>query len=293
MDYSKYYLKNYVPERDRGAGNDNGDSEPIYEIPERGSYAPEIVYINPDGEEFTPEPTAKYVDVEKKRGKQSRLTSIVIDVMIAAVVVLTLIVSADLVTDGAVIGAITSLFDDSTRFYAVLEKPNDNVQDAISDAQQIRADGKAGYLIRYRDKYYCVSEIYDSREVAESAKGSSDALIYEFSYSPPDLPDEYSSLLDIPIKITSDLDGILSSLENGEIGSTAAIEQISEIRDELSAKSKTLDGSVGETSKESVAFRSDISVALAALDCLCEGVHPELAADIRYAKCQVLLAFAL
>ena len=53
MDYSKYYLRNYRPEEDGSRTFD--EASPYPELPDR-PHMPEIVYINPDGEEFVPEP---------------------------------------------------------------------------------------------------------------------------------------------------------------------------------------------------------------------------------------------
>ena len=51
MDYSRFYLKNYVPEKTDDKEDDDKIVFPKIELRNQ----PEIIYINPDGEEFEPD----------------------------------------------------------------------------------------------------------------------------------------------------------------------------------------------------------------------------------------------
>lgn len=293
MDYSKYYLKNYRPDDEGEAGGEPAYSGPLLDRP----HTPEIVYINPDGEEFVPDPPREARPAPRKSADKKPFgVRLIINVLIALVVILSIFVSVDFITDGQLIEAVTELFSQTRTYYAVLDLPSDTVQGTVVNAETVRLGGKAGYPIKYDGSYYCVLDIYGDRKSADNAGASANSVIYEFSCSAPDLPSEYDAYLDKPYEVCDNLDDIAAKLASGEMSSSQALLSVEELYEQTLIESDELKALSNErATKQILEFVSDYSVAVAALASLCdESVYrTNYASDVRYARCQILFAFAL
>lgn len=292
MDYTKYYLRNYRPDDD-----DNADdtARPVYrELPDR-PHIPEIVYINPDGEEFVPQ--AQTAPKESKREvKKPFFTRLVINVLIGLVVILSLFVSVDFVTDGRLVEEVTHLIYDEKPYYAVLELPADTPQEALKNAQTLRIGGKAGYPISYDGRYYCAAELYDNRTDAENSEHSSSAVIYELTLKKPELPDEYDKYIERPHRMFDDLKDVEQKLQSGEIGEREALLKVEELYEQALLEADELKNlSEDRATKAVLEFVSDYSVAVATFEMLCsdEPTNMTFVGDLKYARCQIMFAFAL
>ena len=292
MDYSKYYLRNYRPEEDEARPFD--DVAPYPELPDR-EHTPEIVYINPDGEEFIPTPDSERIK-RRNEAKKPFFTRLVINSLIAIVVILSIFVSADFITDGALVEEVTRLIYDEKPYYAVLELPADTPEDAIVNAETLRLSGSAGYPIKFDGKYYCVADLYDNRSDAEASTPPSNAVIYELTLTPPELPDEYDKYLERPHRIFDALKELEDKLQAGEIGTGEAVLQAKQLYETVLIETDELKSMSEErATKPVLEFVSDYSVALAALENICDesAAHQSYIGDLKYARCQIMFAFAL
>lgn len=292
MDYSKYYLRNYRPEEDGSRTFD--EASPYPELPDR-PHMPEIVYINPDGEEFVPEPQIIRTPSSEK-AKKPFFTRFVINTLIVLVVILSLFVSVDFITDGALVEEVTRLIYDEKPYYAVLELPADTPEEAIVNAETLRMGGSAGYPISYDGKYYCVADLYDNRKDAENSAPPSNAVIYELTVTPPELPDEYAPYLERPHRLYDALKELEAQLLSGEIGTGEAVLQAKQLYETVLIETDELKSmSEDRATRQVLEFVSDYSVALAALESVCDesALRQSYVGDLKYARCQIMFAFAL
>lgn len=292
MDYSKYYLRNYRPEEDDSRTFD--EASPYPELPDR-PHMPEIVYINPNGEEFVPEPQIIRTPSPEK-AKKPFFTRFVINTLIVLVVILSLFVSVDFITDGALVEEVTRLIYDEKPYYAVLELPADTPEEAIVNAETLRMGGSAGYPISYDGKYYCVADLYDNRKDAENSAPPSNAVIYELTVTPPELPDEYAPYLERPHRLYDALKELETQLLSGEIGTGEAVLQAKQLYETVLIETDELKSmSEDRATRQVLEFVSDYSVALAALESVCDesALRQSYVGDLKYARCQIMFAFAL
>ena len=92
------------------------------------------------------------------------------------------------------------------------------------------------------------------------------------------------------------LDDIAAKLASGEMSPSQALLSVEELYEQTLIESDELKALSNErATKQILEFVSDYSVAVAALASLCdESVYrTNYASDVRYARCQILFAFAL
>lgn len=291
MDYSKYYLRNYRRDEERPPS----DAEIPYDGTSEQRHVPEIVYINPDGEEFFPQPPSADARPDKT-GKKPFLTRFVINVLVAVVVILSLFVSVDFITDGGLVEEVTRLIYDEKPYYAVLELPADSPEEAILNSQTLRIGGKAGYPVRYDGKYYCVADLFDNDGDAEKSLPPSGASIYELTLTPPELPEEYEKFIERPHRLFDALKETEEKLLSGQAGISEAISDVKALYEIVLTETDELKSmSNDRATKAILEFVSDYSVALAALEMLCDDnvTVQSYVSDLKYARCQIMFAFAL
>ena len=190
----------------------------------------------------------------------------------------------------------TRLIYDEKPYYAVLELPADTPEEAIVNAETLRMGGSAGYPISYDGKYYCVADLYDNRKDAENSAPPSNAVIYELTVTPPELPDEYAPYLERPHRLYDTLKELEAQLLSGEIGTGEAVLQAKQLYETVLIETDELKSmSEDRATRQVLEFVSDYSVALAALESVCDesALRQSYVGDLKYARCQIMFAFAL
>lgn len=310
MDYSKFYLKNYVPEPD----NDND----MPEIPRIETHSlPEIIYINPDGEVFDPgiqnssqnestnsgalsEPEDKVAIPEVVRkphvSKQSALNRFCQATLIFAIIVMSLIVSADFVTNGKAIAAITGAFTPSVQnYYAVLTNPREDLATCKADSYAMRLKGGAGFVVKNGDNYYNVYAIFDNESDAEEYinQNGGETLTLTTNYY-DEIDGELKNYIDYPVKTCESLNDVLTKLADRDITTSEALDKLEDIKNDFAVTYDNMNNAAnGNESGKSLSLLANASVALSALDYLCDTSvsRPNLACDIRYTVCVILFTY--
>ena len=310
MDYSKFYLKNYVPEPSEEAE----DSPVLPRIETRPQ--PEIIYINPDGEVFDPEQSSEphsdehpaidyaektvdiYSEATKKapQAKKSFANRFCQTILIFAIVIMSLIVSADFITDGKAVAAMTQLFSGQTiEYYAVLQDGVENAETCKVNAYAMRLKGGAGFTVKNGDLYYNVYSLFESKSEAEeyAEQNGGELLILKTDYY-DDLDGELKNYIDYPVKTCADLNNVLADLTNKEITTTQALDKLNDIKEDFAVEYDNMDNAAqSDSSDKSIVLIANASVALAALDYLCDTTvsRPNLACDIRYTICRIMFTY--
>lgn len=308
MDYSKFYLKNYVPEP-----TDDDDDTPVLPRIETRTQ-PEIIYINPDGEVFDPEQSSTPHDEENEYGigneapvhpevvrktpeiKKSLANRFCQTILIFAIVIMSLIVSADFITDGKAVAAITQLFTEKqVEYYAVLEGGVADAETCKVNAYAMRLKGGAGFTVKNGDSYYNVYALFEDRSDAEeySKQNGGEILTLGTDFY-DDLDGELKNFADYPVKTVTDLNNVLEDLTNKEITTTQALEKLNDIREDFAVTYDNMDNAAqSDDAEKGVTLLANASVALAALNYLCDTTvsRPNLACDIRYTVCRIVFTY--
>lgn len=336
MDYSKFYLKNYVP-----ADEPSEEQEKIVFPRLESRTQPEIIYINPDGEIFDPDikddnqvdrseysqrtadgsssdineagentsdkegtsipTTVRYPYVVKKSNKddvnkKSFINRFCQAILILAIVVMSIVVSADFVTDGKVIAAIVNgIGQTDLVYYAVLENPKDDLTTSQVDSYAMRLKGGAGFTVKNGDKYYNVFAIYsDKNDADEYVKQNGGEILTLSTDFYKDIQGELKNFTDYPEKICNELDSVLNDLTQKKITTTQAIEKINDVKEDFKVTYDNMSNvSKSDGDDKSVTLLANASVALSALEYLCDTTvsRPNLACDIRYTVCRIIFTY--
>ena len=331
MDYSKFYLKNYVP-----------TDEPVEEEDKiifprlEARTQPEIMYINPDGEVFDPElksetdekedinilnngqssinddknenvsvyegieenssynhPHVARKQIAKKQSLANRFCQVM---LIFTIVVMSIIVSADFLTDGKAIAAIMDCFKaNKIEYYAVLENPRDDITSSQVDSYAMRLKGGAGFTVKNADKYYNVYAVFDNVSDAESySKENGGQILTLNTEFYDDIQGELKSYKDYPVKTVDDLNKILSDQKEKKITTAQAIEKLGDVKEDFAMTYDNMNNAAkGDNEDKSVTLLANASVALSALEYLCDTTvsRPNLACDIRYTVCRIIFTY--
>ena len=328
MDYSKFYLKNYTPEPDEREKEENSNII-IPRIESRSQ--PEIIYINPDGEEFAPSALSEtyeksdagdnspegfdiscnqnkqacelrekdnlpFVVRRQEKARQPFISRFCQVVLIFAIVIMSLIVSADFVTDGKAIAAISNLIStDNPTYYAVLTNPKDDLQSSQVDSYAMRLKGGAGFTVKNNEKYYNVYAIYKNKSDAEKYVSDNGGEILSLSTTFYDeIESELKNYTDYPFKTVDNLNEVAQNLTDKKINVSQALEQISEIKDDFALTYDNMNKiSNGNSDDKSVTLLANASVALSSLEYLCDTSvsRPNLVCDVRYTVCRILFTY--
>lgn len=309
MDYSKFYLKNYVPE-----------DEPDKDVPE-GSVPrieeriqPEIIYINPDGEVFDPEETKrderddyKTTDSEYSAPeiattrkpetiKKSFANRFCQAVLLFAIVVMSIVVSADFVTDGKAVAALTDLLSaQKTEYYAVLADGDADLETSKVNAYAMRLKGGAGFTIKNGDNYYNVYSVFEKKSDAENYAEQNGGKILTLSTDYyDDMSGELKNYADYPVRTCADLNAVIDGLTNKELTTAQAIEKLNDVKEDFASTYDNMNNAAqGDDGNKSVPLLANASVALAALERLCDTSvsRPNLVCDIRYTVCSIIFTY--
>lgn len=337
MDYSRFYLKNYTPPKDSDDEKDDSQSIPLVR-----TSSPEIIYINPDGEEFTPEVAktddedcslsekteyGSYSEIKEQKpqndllpahnaediysayrynkksqskapeqGKKSHLNKFFQALCIFVIVVMTLIVCADFLSDGKAISAFSQLISSKQTYYAVIADPKDDLQSAKISSYAFRLKGLAGYVIKKDGKYYNVLNVFDNEKSAQDCAeeySASSITIQTNAYD--DIEGDLKKYRDYHKTLIQSLSQTADDLTQKKTDTSKAIEELDRIRTTFEQTYKEMDAaSKNQASKNSVALLANASVASGALTRLCDTSvqRPNLVCDIRYTACLILFSYA-
>lgn len=317
MDYSKFYLKNYVPEQN----DDEKEQQTILSIKTRTQ--PEIIYINPDGEVFDPKidniddkmesenvfrsDREVYISDEishftpevvrkPEKQKQSVLNRFCQATLIFAIIIMSIIVSADFISDGKAISAIASVFSPGEiKYYAVLTNPKSDIESCKADSYAMRLKGGAGFIVKNEEKYYNVYAVFEKESDADDyIKENGGELLVLTTDFYKDIDGELKSYTDYPVKVCEELDTVLNDLSAKNITTAQALEKLNEIKENFAVTYDNMNNAAkSDSNAKSVSLLANASVASSALDYLCNTSvsRPNLACDIRYTVCSILFTY--
>ena len=305
MDYSKFYLKNYIPEDE-----ETDDRESIIFPRLENRSQPEIIYINPDGEVFDPKVAENFREndlVESERNapaiarshgreKQSYANRFCQAVLICAIVIMSLVVSIDFLTDGKAIAALSKLSSsDKIVYYAVLTNPKQDVETSKADAYAIRLKGGAGFIVKNADLYYNVFAVYKDEDAANDVADEygGNVLTLETDFY-DDVDGELENYTDYPKKLCESLNSVSEELTQKKITSTQAIEKLNDVKEDFAVTYDNMNSvAAGDETSKSLTLLANASVAMSALESLCDLTvsRPNLVCDVRYTVCQVLFVY--
>lgn len=240
----------------------------------------------------------KYVKVTRKPQKERKnfANAFCQTVLIFAIIVMTLIVSADFLTDGKVIAAIASGFSaEKIEYYTVLEDPKTDMESSKVDSYAMRLKGGAGFTVKNGENYYNVFAVYDDRSDAEEhIKQNGGELITLSTDFYDGVTSELKNYTDYPKKVCDDLSGIAEQLTSQEISAAEALEKINDVKEDFAVIYDNMNNvAPGDNDDKSVTLLANASVALSALEYLCDTTvsRPNLVCDIRYTVCRIIFTY--
>lgn len=334
MDYSKFYLKNYEPEDSEEKEEEKivfpqletrRQPEIIYINPDGEVFDPELENLNARREDIhddgsdannfehkgiykDSDPTIKshdesltfdnYVKVSRKQpeAKKSFLNAFCQTVLIFAIIVMSIIVSADFIADGKVISSVVNSFSSQKiEYYAVLENPKADLTSSQVDSYAMRLKGGAGFTVKNGDNYYNVFAIYENISDAENRikQNGGEILILSTEFYDK-ISGDLKDYSDYPEKVCDDLTKIASQLISQEITTAQALEKINDVKEDFSVLYDNMSGiSASDNDDKSLTLLANASVAMSALEYLCDTTvsRPNLVCDIRYTVCRIIFTY--
>ncbi|MDE6869439.1 MAG: hypothetical protein K2J75_01810 [Clostridia bacterium] len=320
MDYSKYYLKNYLKQQntsERGYDNQSETSRESY-YAQSDEDASQDYRVDESVEiEVTPQLTGMVQTNYQLDNEESPIIDIIpqsydrygsrrkgwlMTLAIITCVLLTVVVG-DFATGGALLAGISVKNNQAmptVNYYAVVLKTCDTYSIARMYAEQQRLMGGAGYILKDGEKYALIGDIYDdladANSVVNNNEGSRlinievkevdfDSLFKESSPLFRSMGGYCSGLL-------SQLDVIADDLTASKIDKTKALENIEVIKDNLEMQYNQLSAEVGDD-KNSALLIADIDATLGILSNLLNTSlsRPNLVCDIRYSKVQMIINY--
>lgn len=320
MDYSKYYLKNYLNQQNssnRGENNQNGAQGESYYAPtdldtEQDYRVDESVEI-----EVTPQLTGMVQTNYQLDDEESPIIDIIpqsydrygtrrkgwlMTLSIITCVLLTVVVG-DFATGGALLAGITSRQNKAmptVSYYAVALRTCDSYSVARMYAEQQRLMGGAGYILKDGEKYALIGDIYDGLDDANAVlKDNEGSRIINIEVKEVDFDSLFKessplfrSMGGYCSGLLTQLDVIADDLTASKIDKTKALENIEVIKDNLEMQYNELSAEVGED-KNAALLLADINSTLGILSNLLNSSisRPNLVCDIRYSKVQMIINY--
>ncbi|MDE6276366.1 MAG: hypothetical protein K2M75_07540 [Clostridia bacterium] len=320
MDYSKYYLKNYLKQQnavDQGfSSQSNSQTEREYSRTEQES--PQDYRVDESVEiEVTPQLTGMVqtnyqldddepaiIDIipQSYDRYSSRRKGWLMTLTIITCLLLTIVVG-DFATGGALLAGITSRQDKAmptVSYYAVALKTCDSYSVARMYAEQQRLMGGAGYILKDGEKYALIGDIYDDIADANSAVANNDGskLInievkeVDFDTLFKGSSQLFRSMGGYCSGLLTQLDVIADDLTASKIDKTKALENIEVIKDNLEMQYDELSAEAGND-KNAGLLLADINASVGILSNLLNSSisRPNLVCDIRYSKVQMIINY--
>ncbi|MDE6474707.1 MAG: hypothetical protein K2L70_06375 [Clostridia bacterium] len=316
MDYSKYYLKNYLKQQnpsERGNYNSSDTQSESY-------YAQSEEEVTPDYNveiEVTPQLTGMVQTNYQLDDEESPIIDIIpqsydrygsrrkgwlMTLAIITCVLLTVVVG-DFATGGALLAGISAKQNQTmptVSYYAVVLKTCDTYSVARMYAEQQRLMGGAGYILKDGDKYALVGDIYDDIADANSAVNNNEgSRLINIEVKEVDFDSLFRgssplfrSMGGYCSGLLSQLDVIADNLSASKIDKTKALENIEVIKDNLEMQYDELSAEVGDD-KNAALLIADIDATLGILSNLLNTSlsRPNLVCDIRYSKVQMIINY--
>lgn len=239
-----------------------------------------------------------FVKVSRKQRKEKRnfANAFCQTVLIFAIIVMALIVSADFLTDGKVLAAIASGFSaQKIEYYAVLEKPKTDMTSSRVDSYAMRLKGGAGFTVKNGENYYNVFAVYDDLSEAEDyIKQNGGELITLSTDFYDNVTSDLKNYTDYPKKVCDDLTEIASQLTSQQISTAEALEKINTVKEDFAVVYDNMTNVAPESNDDkSVTLLANASVAVSALEYLCDTTasRPNLVCDIRYTVCRIIFTY--
>ncbi len=320
MDYSKYYLKNYLKnlngEERREEGNSVGD---LPDGERSRSFESEEQNFDREVEiEVTPQLTGMVQTNYRVDDYESPIIDIIpqsydrygarrkgwlMTLAIITCVLLTVVVG-DFATGGALLAGIGGAKQDkampTVSYYAVVLKTCDSYSVARMYAEQQRLRGGAGFILKENEKYALVGDIYDdlgdANSVVEDNEGSRIVNIEIKEVDFDTLFEGSSQLLKsmggYSGSIVTQLAVVADELSGSEIDKAKALEKIEGIKENLKMQYDELSAEVGEN-KNVALLVADVNATLGILENLLNSSvsRPNLVCDIRYSKVQIIVNY--
>ena len=321
MDYSKYYLKNYLKNQntfeqgydapsnsqpDSGFEQTAQESSGDYQVDNRVEIevTPQLTgrvqtnyQIYDDDEPAIIDIIPQSYDRYSSRRKGWLMTLTIITCLLLTVVV------GDFATGGALLAGITSRQDKAmptVSYYAVALKTCDTYSVARMYAEQQRLMGGAGYILKDGEKYALIGDIYDDIADANSAVANNDGsrLInievkeVDFETLFKGSSQLFRSMGGYCSGLLTQLDVIADDLTASKIDKTKALENIEVIKDNLEMQYNELSAEAGDD-KNAQLLLADINASVGILSNLLNPSlsRPKLLCDIRYSKAQMIINY--
>ena len=311
MDYSKYYLKNYLKnkedfERDeyQVSFQDDVATQQDYQFDESVEIevAPQVVSMVQTNYQIDDEDASPIIDIMPQSYDRygSRRRGWIMTLAIITCVLLTVVVG-DFATGGALLTGLTGKGSMPTvSYYAVALKTCDTYSIARMYAEQQRLQGGAGYIIKDGDKYALVGDVYDdisdANAVVSANEGSRLISIEVKEVDFETLFKGSSQLLrsmgGYCSSILTQLDVIADDLTASKIDKTRALENIEVIKNNLELQYEELSKEVNGD-KNAELLLADVDATLGILSNLLNSSlsRPNLVCDIRYSKVQMVINY--
>ncbi|MDE7348257.1 MAG: hypothetical protein K2N53_01180 [Clostridia bacterium] len=320
MDYSKYYLKNYLKQQNSSERGYADQSDATRETDYDGShYGAEQDYRADERVEIevTPQLTGMVQTNYQLDDEESPIIDIIpqsydrygarrrgwlMTLTIITCLLLTVVVG-DFATGGALLAGISLKQNQAmptVSYYAVVLKTCDTYSVARMYAEQQRLMGGAGYILKDGEKYALVGDIYDDLADANAVVNNNEgSRIINIEVKEVD----YDSLFkgSSPLfrsmggycsGLLSQLDVIADDLTASKIDKTKALENIEVIKNNLEMQYDELSAEVGDD-KNAALLVADIDATLGILSNLLNTSlsRPNLVCDIRYSKVQMIVNY--
>ena len=311
MDYSKYYLTNYLKnkedfERDeyQVSFQDDVATQQDYQFDESVEIevAPQVVSMVQTNYQIDDEDASPIIDIMPQSYDRygSRRRGWIMTLAIITCVLLTVVVG-DFATGGALLTGLTGKGSMPTvSYYAVALKTCDTYSIARMYAEQQRLQGGAGYIIKDGDKYALVGDVYDdisdANAVVSANEGSRLISIEVKEVDFETLFKGSSQLLrsmgGYCSSILTQLDVIADDLTASKIDKTRALENIEVIKNNLELQYEELSKEVNGD-KNAELLLADVDATLGILSNLLNSSlsRPNLVCDIRYSKVQMVINY--
>ncbi|MDE6471398.1 MAG: hypothetical protein K2L52_00010 [Clostridia bacterium] len=313
MDYSKYYLKNYLKnkeslERDyEGQADFQDDARPHQEYQVDDSVeievTPQLIGMVQTNYQIDDEDSSPIIDIIPQSYDRygARRKGWIMTLAIITCVLLTVVVG-DFATGGALLAGLSKQDQamPMVSYYAVALKTCDTYSVARMYAEQQRLMGGAGYIIKDGEQYALVGDIYDDLSDANavvSANEGSKLINIEVKEVDFDSLFKGSSQLLRSMggycsSILTQLDVIADDLSASKIDKIKALENIEVIKNNLELQYEELSSEVGD-SKNAQLLLADVDATLGILSNLLNSSisRPNLVCDIRYSKVQMVINY--
>lgn len=311
MDYSKYYLKNYLKQKetfDRYCDDYQEESQ-AYQVDESVNIevTPQLigmVQTNYQVDVDDEEEESPIIDIIPQSYDRygSRRKGWIMTLTIITCVLLTVVVG-DFATGGALLAGLSKQRDTAmptVSYYAVALKTCDSYSVARMYAEQQRLQGGAGYILKDGDNYALIGDIYDSLADADkivSANEGSKLINIEVKEVDFDTLFKGNSQMLRSMggycsSILTQLDVIADDLTASKIDKTKALESIEVIKDNLQMQYDELSAEIGDD-RNATLLLADVNATLGILSNLLNTSlsRPNLVCDIRYSKVQMVINY--